>query len=185
MKISFIISALVAVFFSVNQSKATPPSPFIDTGACPFECCKYREWVAKKDIQLKDKVDGQIVVGKIISGEKVKALTGEVHTIPNVVETLRDHGKFKKGDLFYLLTYQGEGLYKVWFKDSIGSEEILFLEFTKQYDFKNCDPSKLDCWGKIKNPKRESTWWVKLEKSDGKTGWTSQSKEFLGQDSCS
>ncbi|HXH75443.1 MAG TPA: hypothetical protein VNJ08_10790 [Bacteriovoracaceae bacterium] len=102
MKISFIISALVVVFLSIDQSKATPLSPFIDKGACPFECCKYGEWVAKKDIQLKDKISGQIVVGKIRSGEKINAMTGEVHTIPNVVETLRDHGKFKKGDLFYL-----------------------------------------------------------------------------------
>jgi hypothetical protein len=182
-----IIVAVVCLFnlLSMAQGKAKPPSPFIDVGACPFECCKYGEWVAKTVIELQDKVDGSIIVGKVNPGEKVVALTGEVRTIPTVVEVLRDHGKFKKGNLLYLLTYQGEGFYKVWLNGTISSEEILFPGFNDQYDFKNCDPSKKDCWGKIRNLKRKSYWWVKIKKPDGTTGWTNQSKEFIGQDSCS
>jgi hypothetical protein len=182
-----IIFSFVCLFSlsPMAQSISTPPSPFIDIGACPFECCRYGEWIAKTDIELRDKVNGSIVVGNIKLGDKIQAMTGEVHTVPTVIEAIRDHGKFKKGNLFYLLTYQGEGFYKVWLNGAISSEEILFPGFTAQYDFKNCDSNNNDCWGRIKNLKRESIWWIKIRKSDGKTGWTNQSKEFRGQDSCS
>lgn len=178
----------IVLFFSITcfaENNPVPPKVFIDKGACPFECCKYGEWVAKTDIDLKDKIDGQSVIEKIKNNEKVHAITGEVHTIPNAVEIIRNHGKFKKGDKIYLLTYQGEGFYKTWFNGSISSEEILFPGFTESYEFKNCDPLKNDCWGQIINTKRESVWWVKLKTRKGQTGWTHQSKEFLGQDSCS
>lgn len=184
MKIVNQLFFLALGFSSIAYSKL-PPSPFKDVGACPFECCRYGDWTAKEDIELKDQINGRSIVGKIKHGEKIKALNGEVHTIPNVVEVIRDHDKFKRGEIFYLLTYQGEGFYKVWRNGVIASEEILFPSFTALYDFKNCDSTKIDCWGKITNLKRVSTWWVKIKMANGTTGWTNLSKEFSGQDSCS
>ena len=160
-------------------------SPFIDKSACPFECCKYGNWTTKSALDLTDSVNGKKIIAKLAAGEKIQSLTGEVHTFPNEVEVIRDHGIYKSGDIFYLLTYQGEGFYKVWFNNKILSEEILFPGFTEKYDFKNCNPKQDECWGKIKNLERNSTWWIKVKKANGKTGWTKQSKEFLGQDSCS
>jgi hypothetical protein len=29
---------------SLAQRNSKPPQPFIDRGACPFECCTYRSW---------------------------------------------------------------------------------------------------------------------------------------------
>lgn len=38
---------------------------------------------------------GQIVE-RVSAGEKIKALTGEVYTIPNEVEVIKNHNKFKR-----------------------------------------------------------------------------------------
>ncbi len=38
-----------------------PPKVHIDRGACPFECCTYREWVAKKEIALVNAPNGKKV----------------------------------------------------------------------------------------------------------------------------
>lgn len=184
MKIIKLLFFLTLGFTSVAYSES-PPSPYKDLGACPFECCRYGDWTAKVDIELKDQINGKVVVGKIKRGEKIKAITGEVHTTPNVVEAIRDHDKFKRGETFYLLTYQGEGFYKVWRNGIISSEEILFPGFTALYDFKNCDSNEAGCWGEIKNLKREIIWWIKFKLPNGKIGWTNSSKEFSGQDSCS
>ena len=182
----FFIFILIVLSSSVALSAPnSPPNPFIDVGACPFECCKYGNWTSKSGLDLVSQIGEKKTIGHITSGEKVTALTGEVHTVPNKVEVIKDHGKFKRGDIFYLLTVQGEGFYRVWFKGLLSSEEILFPSFTDKYDFKNCDQKEIECWGRIKNLERNSTWWVKIKKADGKTGWTKESKEFLGQDSCS
>ena len=166
------------------SSAPLPPTPFIDKGACPPECCKYGDWIANSDMDLSSLINGARIVDRIFTNEKVKALTGEVHTIPNEVEVIKDHEKFKNGDRIYILTSQGEGLYQVWFNGKISSELILFPGFTKNDDFKNCDEKKVDCWGRIKNLKRSSVWWVKIQKTNGSQGWTKQSRAFSGQVRC-
>lgn len=158
-----------------------PNSPFIDTQACPFECCKYGDWIAKSELELMDRVDGTKTIARVTAGEKIQALTGEVHTSPNEVEVIRDHEKYKRGDIFYLLTSQGEGFYKVWFKGEIFSEEILFPGFTEKYDFKNCDSKKIECWGKIKNLNRNSVWWIKVKKKMEKLAGQNNQKNFLAR----
>lgn len=38
--------ALAATKPAAPTSAPKPPKVFVDKGACPFECCKYREWIA-------------------------------------------------------------------------------------------------------------------------------------------
>ncbi len=55
--------------------------PFRDVGACPFECCTYREWRATKDtVLLKNMSGGSTAVFKVRKGEKVEGVTGIVIT---------------------------------------------------------------------------------------------------------
>jgi len=185
MKIELFFLILFICSNAFTSDKSFPTTPFIDKGACPFECCRYGDWIAKTAMDLTSNINGSDIVERVSAGEKIKALTGEVYTIPNEVEVIKDHNKFKRGDKIYLLTYQGEGLYRVWFNGKISSEEILFPDFTEKNDFKNCDDKKVDCWGKIINLRRNSVWWVKIQKANGSKGWTKQSKAFTGQDSCS
>src|SRR5437868_5534785 len=53
-----------------------PPSPFIDRGACPFECCLYRQWRALRPVVVVDRPRGNRAVGRLREGEWVSALTG-------------------------------------------------------------------------------------------------------------
>lgn len=135
---------------------AKPPEMFIDKGACPFECCTYREWTVKKDTELFDKVGGTKIVGKALKGTQVMALTGEVHTAPFKMTN-------PDGKDFYLLTYLGEGLWKIWQDGLIKSDVPLDFELKVR-------PS--------------STWWVQIKLPDGTIGWTKKPDNFGNIDSC-
>src|SRR6266849_1074607 len=118
MAAGLLLAGLLVVSVGTGQStgEQKPPSIHIDKGACPFECCTYREWVARTDVTLLDTPSGKRVVGQIKKGESVLALTGEVHSVPQRVVADRDYpdAGVKAGDTIYLLHYVGEGFWKVW-----------------------------------------------------------------------
>jgi len=159
---------LGVVFASVMAAQTTgeqkPPNISIDKGACPFECCTYREWVTRSDVTLFDSPNGKRVVGRVKKGQKVLALTGEVHSVPLRMIAHYDFpdGGVKKGDTVYLLHYVGEGYWKAW------------------HDGKLFDTA--DFPDKGSRPK--STWWVKLKTSAGVIGWTVEHGNFENQDAC-
>ncbi len=82
---------VVSVCTGQSTGEQKPPSIHIDKGACPFECCTYREWVARTEVTLLDGPNRKRVVGRIKKGESVLALTGEVHSIPLRVVADRDY----------------------------------------------------------------------------------------------
>src|SRR6266478_6263107 len=82
---------LAPVVAAQTTGEQKPPNVYIDKGACPFECCTYREWVAHTDVTLLDSPNGKKVVGRIKRGEKVLALTGEVHSVPLRVTAKEDY----------------------------------------------------------------------------------------------
>ena len=116
---------LGALITSITAAQTTgekkPPNVYIDKGACPFECCTYRGWVAHTDVTLLDSPNGKKVVGQIKKGEKVLALTGEVHSVPQRVIAKYDYPEagIKTGDTIYVLHYEGEGYCKVWHEGKV------------------------------------------------------------------
>jgi hypothetical protein len=146
-----------------------PPKVFVDKGACPFECCTYRQWNVTAETPLFDKVSGTTEIAKAKRGETVQGLTGEVHTVPSKVKIKIDpHGEpstteVKDGDTVYVLTYSGEGFWKVW-KDGRVVDGVF------------------QSWDKKENPK--STWWVQIKLKNGKTGWTKETAHFGNMDAC-
>ena len=160
-----LLSALIASIIAAQTTGGQkPPNIYIDKGACPFECCTYREWVARTDVTLLDSPKGKKVVGRIKKGERVMALTGEVHSVPLRVIALQDDldAGVKAGDTIYILHYEGEGYYKVW------------------HDGKVVDVENFS--DKAKQPK--ATWWVKLKTRSGAIGWTVEHGNFGNQDAC-
>jgi hypothetical protein len=141
-----------------------PPKIHIDKGACPFECCTYREWVARTDATLVDRPNGKRVVGRIKKGDKVLALTGEVHSVPLRAVANRDYSDagVKAGDTIYILHYLGEGYWKIWHDGKLVEIE----------DFPG------------KGPKPKFAWWVKLKTSSEVIGWTIERNNFENQDAC-
>jgi hypothetical protein len=149
-----------------------PPLPFEDAGACPFEGCTYREWTTNAPVKvLTGRKDDAPVAFELPVGTRVTALTGVVVTVvPGIVE-LRDamdvetgQGPvpMKAGEVFYLLTYQGEGYGKVWIKGGVRTD---------------VDLSRF-------KPKRGPTaiWWVQVRNARGQVGWTRHPEAFDGKD---
>lgn len=64
---------------------ARPPESYVATGICPFECCHYGEWKVAKATDLFDAPGGSSVVARLLHGQKVIALDGEMHLKPPAV----------------------------------------------------------------------------------------------------
>lgn len=148
-----------------------PPIPYEDQGVCPFECCTYRRWIAAKNtaIQL-DRNGNSPALFNINKGEWVSALTGVViTTVPGKAKVLRPttiNGiQAKNGEIVYLLTYQGEGIYETWYKG----------KKWKPYP----DMSALEI---MESP--ESTWWVQIKNNKGQVGWSKEPDNFDNRDAC-
>jgi hypothetical protein len=166
-----LLTLLVVSVFSM-AARAQPRMPFVDKGACPFECCSYRQWTVKKETVVRSAMrDGAPVSFRVKRGERVRGLTGAVViTRPGIAEVLKpvDEGdvKLAVGDRIYLLTDQGEGYMTAWFKGRrFGAEAYLPAEY------------KI-----VRHP--SSVWWVKVRNRNGKIGWSRQPENFGNKDEC-
>ena len=159
---------------SFAQTKSGPPVPYVDKGACPFECCTYREWNVEKPTSVRASMSDTAPVSfRLKAGEKVFGMTGVVITTqPGIVRALKaavigENGvPIKKGEQFYVLTNLGEGFTKIWFKGRIYQGE--------PYDdatFKFIRETK-------------SIWWVKIKNRAGRIGWSRQPENFGNVDQC-
>lgn len=167
-----IVLFLGTLTFTANGQNGRPPIPYIDKGACPFECCTYREWTVDKPTAVRSAMqDGSSVAFRLKKSERVKGLTGVVITSqPGEVRVLKRTkiGKLtaRPGDTLYLLTYVGEGFHRVWFKGKITEEETWDKTIFRQ----------------IRSPK--AVWWVKIRNSRGQTGWSREPDNFGNKDQC-
>jgi hypothetical protein len=150
--------------YASHSEESAPPNPFVDIGACPFECCEYRSWTAANKVGLLDKPDDGQIVGYLDEGEIVEGVTGYVISNPVATKANRDipETRIKTGDIFYVLHYDSIGYWKVWFQG-----EITFVH-------ENVVPI----------PWFASKWWVKIKKNNGLEGWALSDKNFLHQDAC-
>jgi hypothetical protein len=64
-----------------EQTPNEPPVPYEDIGACPFECCVYREWIANAAVTvLRERRMGSEAAFTLNKGDRVQAITGVVVT---------------------------------------------------------------------------------------------------------
>jgi len=163
---------LIACFSSQISAQDGPPVPFADKGACPFECCTYRQWTVKEPtavhISMNDKSS---IAFRVRSGDKVRGLTGTVITekagIAEAIKgNVQDGVRLRSGDRIYLLTNLGEGFMKAWFKKRFFQAEAF-------------DTSTFKI---VREPK--SVWWVKVRNSKGKIGWSREPEHFGNMDQC-
>jgi len=145
-----------------------PPSPYEDPGACPFEGCTYREWIARKETTIrKENNERSPVAFNVRKGEKVVGLTGTVITLrPGYAEALtrvQAAGLWlEPGEIVYLLHYEGEGAYKIWFQGKIDGRGM-----TENFEI-------------LQYP--ETVWWVKIRSRKGQVGWSNQTENFGNMD---
>ncbi|MFT3744340.1 MAG: hypothetical protein QM785_08590 [Pyrinomonadaceae bacterium] len=169
---------IFTIFFAVSGitiafgQNSRPTMPFVDKGACPFECCTYREWTVDKATAMRSAMsDASSIAFRLKKGERVRGLTGSVITSQaGEVRVLKRTkiGTFtaKPGDTLYLLTYVGEGFHRVWYRGKITEEETYDKAIFRQ----------------IRDPK--SVWWVKVRNSRGQIGWSREPDNFGNKDQC-
>ena len=163
-----------------------PPVPFEDVGACPFEGCVYREWVANAPVDIRSgRRPNDPVVFTLRPGDRVQAITGIVVTVkpgrvkfraPIDLASSAGTVHVQPGETLYLLTYHGEGETTAWFNGRIydwldGSEFFNAL----------CEVQPNSCNGSIVEPPQR-VWWVRLRSRGGKTGWTRETDKFDNKD---
>jgi hypothetical protein len=166
---------------ALSQSK--PPALYVDKGACPFECCTYRKWkTIKKTVAYVRPDKRSRRVGTFKAGSEVVGLTGEVRTVPGRFVILKNHGRYRPGDVLWVYTPLGEGFYKVWYKGRMHDEELEYMSGPYERSIPSCEETP-ECWGKLEKELR-SEWWVKVRSAEGWVGWTDQAENFGDKDAC-
>ena len=134
--VTLLVTGLALIGLCVAASGRTPPPeppvPHEDYGACPFECCTYRTWTVEADTEVRsDRRDGAPVAFHVRRGEQVVGITGVVVTMkpgraivrePIVIESPKPG--LMPGSLVYVLSYVGEGVWKIWVGGQIYETEI-------------------------------------------------------------
>jgi hypothetical protein len=182
--------ALIVVAPVFGQEK--PHLPFIDQGACPFECCTYREWRAKEQVvAFAEPRDDAAKAFTIKKGQWVTAETGFVVTtkvgITKVLKPITlgyEKGTgdpkpaltLKPGELLYTLHYDGEGTDLFWYKGKVYLDQISADKPTP-----DPPPPKLNLQV-LSRP--VNAWWVKIKTKDGRVGWIKNPPYFENSDAC-
>lgn len=158
-----------------------PHSFLIRRGACPFECCVYREWTPGVEIQL---VSGPRrtadPTSSVSAGEPFTADSGRVYITGLAVAAVHDttdvypDQTLVPGDTVVLLDHVGEGHYNVW----RGGEVLQVESFWEDWR----TPTTGELLGEY-----ASEWWVHATTSAGERGWFRADRpelEIRGADAC-
>jgi hypothetical protein len=166
--------------------RAGPALPFDEEGACPFQCCTYREWTVDWDTDIHaDRRDDSPVAMRVTLGQTVQALTGVVSTTKmgravaaRQVVIGSSRTTVRSDEPIYLIRNVGGGDWKVWINGTIDQQYI---------------PSQGYCTGDRKasdecalrvTDQPESVWWVRVRDRRGVEGWTRDVDHFGNIDSC-
>jgi hypothetical protein len=187
MRIAFAAVLSFVLLAGTVVSQDRPPIPFEDPGACPFEGCVYREWIAKRSTTVRVRRSASSPIAfHLKAGERVQAITGVVViTKPGIVRFAKPWDAApvhaKPGDVMYLLTYEGEGFRTIWFKGGI-------LRGVDVTEFVNCGPLvglpalplPEDCAVELRQQPVQ-VWWAQLRNNHGQIGWTNRGREDFGK----
>jgi hypothetical protein len=176
------ISIILAFLFTWSaKAQETPRLPYHDWGACPFECCTYREWETVRPIVVhKSRSKNSPEVFRLGKSTKIRAITGIVITkeygVTKVLKPMTvTNDKNKKlgpvsihpGDILYTLHYLGEGYDLFWFRGKVYSDQI-------------SSPND----STIIESRPDVDWWAKIENRRGQIGWTNELDAFAHVDAC-
>lgn len=200
----FLVIALCAALGVMNCGTQRPGSDsrvpedlLVADGACPFECCTYREWKAPVPLpRLDAPIDGS-PIDTIPVGETFEAVTGTVYVtgvqLIEVRDSLDASGEpgftaaaapawtavFLPGDTLVALDYLGEGFYRVW--DGAETHEV--QQFWWPVDAQDPAPA----WARHGRSTGvyDSEWWIRSIRADGIEAWFRSPDRYIpGSDAC-
>jgi len=182
-KAMFVGSAAIVSALAFAAQEAGHPSYYVDEGACPFECCKYGEWKAVRNLPLYSQPKrGAVVVGNLTRGDSIRTLAGKVVTTAGRFRVTRDIGDYHRGDSLWVYTYHGEGTFTVWYRGAMRDEDLGFSPYGDSAGDR-CQNDEAACWGTLDEPLKMA-WWAKLRGPSGVEGWSRVEKNFSGTDAC-
>jgi hypothetical protein len=135
--VAIILYCLICAASAISEESAM--DVFIDKGACPFECCTYRTWNVEKETELFEKPEVHTkIIAYVKPGAKVEAITGEVHVTTGVFLVEKEFSRYRPGDILQVLTYLGEGHFKILSNEQMYDEDLAQLrhdlsDFKKVY----------------------------------------------------
>jgi len=132
---------------------------------------QYGTWTARAPVSLYTKVNGALMKRQIQKGDRIIALSGEVHAIPRKGTVTKVYESDEKqgvhiGSIVYFLYPLGEGAAKVWHE---GKSKNGSMDLTIQ--FESADTG-IKTW----------VWWVEVRMRDGVIGWLKNPSGFEGMD---
>jgi hypothetical protein len=168
-----------------RTKQAGPPIPFDEDGACPFQCCTYRDWSVDWDTDLHaDRKDDSPIVFHAALGDTVSALTGVVTTTKvgratgsRQVTVGSKHIMVAAGEPIYLLRNVGSD-WKIWI-NGITDEQYIPNQGYCTGDKQSSDECALTV---VEQP--QIVWWAKVRDAQGREGWTREVDHFGNIDSC-
>jgi hypothetical protein len=166
--------------------QAGPPIPYDEDGACPFQCCTYREWTVDWDTDIhSDRHDEAPVAFHAALNETVQAMTGVVTTTKvgrasasRQVTIGAQHLVVPAGETIYLLRNVGGGDWKIWLNGVVDQQYI------PSQGYCNGDRKSSDECAITIAEQPETVWWAKVQSSRGQEGWTREIEHFGNIDSC-
>ena len=177
--------ALVAIACGrTNQSG--PPIPFDENGACPFQCCTYREWTVDWDTDLHtDRKDDAPIAFHASLNDTVTAVTGVVTTTKvgratanRQVTVGAQHLPVPVGQTIYLLRNIGGGDWKIWV-NGVTDQQYIPNQGYCVGDKMTSDECAITV---VEQP--QIVWWAKVRDARGREGWTREVDHFGNIDAC-
>jgi len=155
-----------------SEAASAPPAKYVSEGACPFECCTYREWQSIESVKLYASPEtSSEVIYTTVPQEWVTAVGGFVQTEqPGRIRLKADVTDYhdqpqvlSPGEVLATYHYLGEGCWKVW----------------RQKEMTEICPSDYD---RLTDP--ATIWWARLRTRTGVMGWTNKPDTFDNKDAC-
>lgn len=173
------------------QAGERPPLPFRDWGACPFECCTYREWFADAPMPVFRRRDPRGPVAfRLARGERVVAITGVVVThkagiaklpwplhIGELTPSVEPTSSVRDA-VVHVLRPSGEGWDLFWYQGRT------YVGQTSDYDGSEETVSRLGVRSSARRDRPVYTWWAHIRDDRGRTGWTPRTDRFRNTDAC-
>jgi len=184
---SFVLLVLLlAAACGKTTQQAGPPLPFDEEGACPFQCCTYREWSVEYPTDIHaDRRDDSPVAFHVNAGDTVNATTGVVTTTKaghasasRDVRVGANHVPVPAGQPIYLIRNVGGGDWKTWVSG------VIDRQYIPGQGYCTADKQATDeCAIKVLD-QPVNVWWVKVQNARGDIGWTREVDHFGNIDAC-
>lgn len=169
---------------STSRPFPEPTTAYTDVGACPGEGCRYNDTCTIESSTPVYSARGATAAGYTLkAGEKVTTLTGAVITRPGkirIIHPVRISGQdLTLSGYIYLLTYRGEGFWKVWFNgkviDAVGLQNVVSPMTCKSSDIPCRDKTESrwisgPIWGEMEVAPQPD-WWVQIRYASSRVGW--------------